>query len=711
MRTSPRRPALLAALAVLLSLVPLAASAATGRRADATVQHSARWRPRAVPAGLTRAHLQSAYDVTPLGSGAGVTIATVHFAGWRKSDLQTYATAAGLAMPVVEEVIALDGRATPDEALPDPDGEFEVALDQQALLATAPDAAQRVYFAGNSDAAAIDVYDRVADDAEAGLVDVVSLTWGMCELDLATETRTALEASLARIVAAGRTVFAASGDLGAHGCVDGEHAGEMSTDYPASSEHVVSVGGTRLSQGAEWSEVAWNQPATEDSPAFATGGGFSALTARPAWQPAATADDAAAPAPKMRMVPDISAVADEDTGLGIYVESAGGWNLGGGTSLASAIAGGHFASTLSAAGLTNGLGRPLHPLLYDNPSAFRDVTSGDNTGYTTRAGYDLVTGLGSPLWNRMLSLITAAPVVAAAPFSKSTTIPLTVTPPAGTTYTKYQICENPVALTCTTPELDALPAQPALLVAGGDRIVRAVVIGWDAGGVPRAGVAYTLLDLSAPTASVAARFTSPTRTSAAFSWSGSDPVGGSGVARYHARITKAGSATPVLDYHGLNRSTTRTLDQGGVYTLTVRTEDHAGNLSAPAVARLTVPFDQSAFYRSTGWRTARSNYNFLGSTLYAATRGRYLSRTVYGNSVDLMVTAGPTGGYVNIYVNGRYVRRVSTYSSTRQYRKLLRAVTWPTNGSRKVKFVVAGTRVRASKGTTVIVDGMRVNRK
>ena len=76
-----------------------------------------------------------------------------------------------------------------------------------------------------------------------------------------------------------------------------------------------------------------------------------------------------------------------------------------------------------------------------------------------------------------------------------------------------------------------------------------------------------------------------------------------------------------------------------------------------------------------------------------------------------MVTTGPTNGYVYVYVNSRLVRRVSTYSATRKYRKLLRIATWSGNGTRTIKLVVGGNRVRASRGNTVLVDGLRVNRK
>lgn len=667
------------------------------------------WRPRAVPTGLTRADLLSAYDVSPLGSGAGVTIATVHFSGWNSNDLQTYATAAGLPMPTVQQVVALDGSPV---ALDDPMGEFEAALDQETLLATAPDATQRMYFAGNSDPAAIDVYDRVADDAEAGLVDVVSVSWGQCEPEVAPATRDAIDLSLARIVAAGRTVFAASGDLGAHDCDESSlHAGELTADYPASSPHVVAVGGTTLQSGNEWSEIGWSQPATEDSMAYASGGGFSAHTARPSWQPASTVDDPPAPAPDMRMLPDISAVADPRRGVGIYVESAGGWHLGGGTSLATATVAGHFASTLSALNLPNGLGQPLQPLLYANPSVFRDVTTGGNFGYVARAGYDLVTGLGSPRWWNIYSLIAQAPIVSAPAVTNTTTIPVTITPPANVTYTAYQICENAVALTCATEKITTLPAEPTLVVAPGSRPVRIVVVGWDSSDGQHPGIANTLLDQSAPTAAAAARFISGTATAARFSWSGADPAGQSGVLRYQAIVRKLGTATPVLNYTGTTRSWTKTLAQGGIYTLYARSEDRAGNFSAWKTAKVTVPYDQTAFARSSGWRLGRNWRNFRGTTRYSATRGRWLTKKVYGGSVDLIVSTGPTGGYLYVYVNGRYVRRINTYSSTRTYRKYVRIATWSTNGTRKVTVKVAGKHSRYSRGNTVIVDGLRVNRR
>jgi hypothetical protein len=54
----------------------------------------------------------------------------------------------------------------------------------------------------------------------------------------------------------------------------------------------------------------------------------------------------------------------------------------------------------------------LTPRLYP-PSlpkaAFRDITVGNNCGFSTLAGYDLVTGRGAPLMNIMLPNLVAQP--------------------------------------------------------------------------------------------------------------------------------------------------------------------------------------------------------------------------------------------------------------------------------------------------------------
>jgi hypothetical protein len=65
---------------------------------------------------------------------------------------------------------------------------------------------------------------------------------------------------------------------------------------------------------------------------------------------------------------------------------------------------GQFVSTLTSLGCTTGVG-DIHAALYANPSAFRDVTSGNNLLYSAGKGYDLATGLGSPNWAALASAL------------------------------------------------------------------------------------------------------------------------------------------------------------------------------------------------------------------------------------------------------------------------------------------------------------------
>jgi hypothetical protein len=198
-------------------------------------------------------------------------------------------------------------------------------------------------------------------------------------------------------------------------------------DYPASSPHVISVGGTRLSldaSGAWQSESAWNSEG-------AGGSGCSSSLQAPEWQ-RHVGDWAHVGCGEYRANADISADADPSTGVNVYdstpypYEEAGKklstvlhWVPIGGTSVASpiiasmvALAGGAHAVAYPAQTLYSHLGSPL----------LHDVTSGGNgecdaeylscSGSmsplspldcgpgawicNTTAGYDGPTGVGTP---------------------------------------------------------------------------------------------------------------------------------------------------------------------------------------------------------------------------------------------------------------------------------------------------------------------------
>jgi putative cell wall-binding protein len=245
-----------------------------------------------------------------------------------------------------------------------------------------------------------------------------------------------LATSINRMVASGGTVFAASGDNGAYDCARPlVPDGHLAVDFPASLPSVVAVGGTSLTRDGSgaFSETGWGPaPTTTSGTTYAgrgSGGGTSAVFARPAYQSSISAGGTG------RAVPDVSALGDAKTGFGAYSSSAGGWHLFGGTSFGAPMWAGQLASALAAGGLSSGLG-DIHAALYAAPSAFRDVTSGANGFYTAGAGYDLVTGLGSPQWASLyIALGLRLPVITSVDAGG------TVTSPSG----------EPVVATVTSP--------------------------------------------------------------------------------------------------------------------------------------------------------------------------------------------------------------------------------------------------------------------
>jgi subtilase family serine protease len=178
----------------------------------------------------------------------------------------------------------------------------------------------------------------------------------------------------------GIVFFASSGDNGA-GVI-----------WPSSSPNVVGVGGTTLnldSSGAVTSETAWS----------GSGGGVSAYEAKPTYQTNYGVTTA------RRAVPDVSYDADPNTGVLVYdstpYQGSSGWWVVGGTS-----AGAPQWAAIQALGLSannNNFYQDAASSAY--ASYFRDITSGSN-GYAAGPGYDLVTGLGSPVTTSFTASVT-----------------------------------------------------------------------------------------------------------------------------------------------------------------------------------------------------------------------------------------------------------------------------------------------------------------
>jgi subtilase family serine protease len=229
----------------------------------------------------------------------------------------------------------------------------------------------------------------------------------------------ALEYAAARHV----TVVSASGDEGVLGF--GSSAPAKEVILPASDPLVLGVGGTSLTAnpvtGAYVSETAYNilpgLPPSGGS-SSASGGGFSHLFARPAYQAGVPGIGAT------RGVPDVAADASGSTGMALAFSAPGGrYELigAGGTSAGAPFWAGLIALADQEAG---------HPLGFVNPAiyriargplyhqAFHDVTTGNNTvtltsaaspvtvtGYQAGSGWDPVTGWGTPAAQVLIPLL------------------------------------------------------------------------------------------------------------------------------------------------------------------------------------------------------------------------------------------------------------------------------------------------------------------
>jgi tripeptidyl-peptidase-1 len=208
----------------------------------------------------------------------------------------------------------------------------------------------------------------------------------------------------AQFGARGSSLMFSSGDNGVGGgdCLtnDGTNKKRFQPAFPASCPFVTTVGGTvniNPEVGVRFS-----------------GGGFSNYFTQPPYQTAAVSEFLTGLGTQFdglynsagRAYPDVAAQAQ-----GFQVVIGGQVNSVAGTS-ASSPAFAAVVSLLNDYRLANG--KPplgfLNPLIYTKPTAFNDITSGSNPGCGTRgftagAGWDPVTGLGTPDFVKMQTLL------------------------------------------------------------------------------------------------------------------------------------------------------------------------------------------------------------------------------------------------------------------------------------------------------------------
>lgn len=338
------------------------------------------------------------YNFPKEASGKGQCIALIELGGgFRSEDLESYFESLGISLPEVRAV-GVDGAGNDPSTADSADG--EVMLDIEVAGAVAPEARIVVYFAPNSERGFLDAITTALHDQENN-PDLLSISWGSAESNWTQQALQNYNDAFGEAAALGVTVLAAAGDSGS---ADGVNDQRAHVDFPSSSPHVVACGGTRLTTSGDGitEETVWHE-----ADGGATGGGISDAFPLPDYQKEAGVPPSVNDARHSgRGVPDLAGNADPQTGYRIRVD---GQDLViGGTSAVAPLMAGLLALINEANGRHAGF---IHPHIYADDTAFRDIVSGDNItvpgkGYKAGTGWDACTGLGVPDGVKLQSVLS-----------------------------------------------------------------------------------------------------------------------------------------------------------------------------------------------------------------------------------------------------------------------------------------------------------------
>jgi hypothetical protein len=306
----------------------------------------------------TPEQIKNAYGL-PSSGGAGTTIAIIDAYDTTSiwNDLGTFSSEYSLPLPTSSN-FKVEMLGNQPASGSNSHWALETCLDVEWAHAIAPNATILLVEAATDYSG--DLLNAVQYAISQPDVVAVSMSWGNNETELGQQ-ELFLDSSFAS--SSGISFFASSGDDGS------------AVNWPACSPYVIGVGGTILNltttDGTVISETAWSL----------SSGGVSAYEPQPSYQASYALPYS------NRAVPDVSYCAEN---FPVCCQSS--WETVGGTSAGApqwaaicALDGSvSSANIYKAAKLNYG-------------SYFRDITSGSNHVNSATVGYDLVTGLGSPL--------------------------------------------------------------------------------------------------------------------------------------------------------------------------------------------------------------------------------------------------------------------------------------------------------------------------
>ncbi|MFJ4790503.1 protease pro-enzyme activation domain-containing protein [Streptomyces sp. NPDC088794] len=408
--------------------------------------------------GYTGKQLRAAYGAGKYtGKGVRVAITDAYASPTIAFDAATYAKKHGDAKwktGQLHQVLPANYTNTgADEC--DASGWYgEETLDVEAVHAVAPDA--DVTYVGGASCFDDDLLDSLSKVVDNHLADIVSNSWGDIEANQTPDLAAAYDQVFQLGAVEGIGFYFSSGDNGD----EVAHTGTKQVDTPANSAWVTAVGGTSLAVGKGdkylW-ETGWGTEKaslSDDGKSWTAfpgaytsgaGGGTSKTVSEPYYQKGvvpnalATANNAAG----NRVVPDISAIADPNTGFKVGQtqtqadgsESYSEYRIGG-TSLASPVIAAVQALAQEARGgkaigfanpsIYAKYGSKVYHDVTDNPTGSGlavarvdfangyDATDGlltsvrslgKDSSLSAVKGYDDVTGVGTPAGGYVQSFV------------------------------------------------------------------------------------------------------------------------------------------------------------------------------------------------------------------------------------------------------------------------------------------------------------------
>lgn len=351
--------------------------------------------------GFTPSQIRKAYQFDQIPfvnadynhlAGQGQTIAIVDVFDHPNiaSDLHVFDTTPGIDLPDPPSFLKVNQKGSTTGPFPKVDWQWagEIALDVEWAHAIAP--AANIVLVEASSTRLADLITAIDTARTWPGVTTVSMSWGYSEFSTEKNYDSHLTTPKNH---PGVTFVAATLDNGAF----------YGSYWPATSPNVLAVGGTTLtldSNNSWTNETGWRWG----------GGGISKYETRPDYQSGVVSSSYT-----KKANPDVSYDADPNTGFAVYdtvpYNGQTGWFDAGGTSAgtpqwAALVAIANQGRAVIANAALDGRNQVL-PAIYQmartsSSTYFHDITTGNN-GFSAGLGFDLVTGIGTPLADQIVN--------------------------------------------------------------------------------------------------------------------------------------------------------------------------------------------------------------------------------------------------------------------------------------------------------------------